>query len=106
MSLQDALTQKCTFSRSQLVAYISLHFSDACCRYNWAENMRAWRLDMHLPYPGAAGALVHSGAPPDVPAARIRRDCFEPLASQALSIRWLHARPMPDAPCPDVSRPR
>jgi hypothetical protein len=32
------------------------------CRYNWAENMRAWRLDMHLPYPGAAGALVHSGA--------------------------------------------
>ena len=28
---------------------------------NWAENMRYWRTDLHLPYPGAEGALVHTG---------------------------------------------
>lgn len=35
--------------------------TDSRSWYNWAENMRTWRVDLQLPYPGAQGSLVHSG---------------------------------------------
>ena len=29
---------------------------------NWVENMRYWRTDFKVPYPGADGSKVHTGA--------------------------------------------
>lgn len=30
---------------------------------NWVENMRYWRTDFKLPYPGADGSKIHTGRP-------------------------------------------
>lgn len=57
MSSNNTLLRLCAIGLFEVVT-LTL---GAACRYNWAENMRAWRVDMQLPYPGAAGALVHSG---------------------------------------------
>ena len=42
---------------------VAFRGTDSHSWYNWAENMRFWRSDIGLPYPGAEGALVHSGTP-------------------------------------------
>ena len=41
---------------------VAFRGTDSHSWYNWAENMRFWRSDFGLPFPGAEGALVHSGA--------------------------------------------
>ena len=43
---------------------VAFRGTDSHSWYNWAENMRFWRSDFGLPFPGAEGALVHSGARP------------------------------------------
>jgi len=40
---------------------VAFRGTDSHSWYNWAENMRTWRVDLQLPYPGAEGSLVHSG---------------------------------------------
>ena len=40
---------------------VAFRGTDSHSWYNWAENMRFWRSDFGLPFPGAEGALVHSG---------------------------------------------
>ncbi len=40
---------------------VAFRGTDSHSYSNWAENMRYWRTDLHLPYPGAEGALVHTG---------------------------------------------
>ncbi|GAB4818261.1 hypothetical protein N2152v2_005307 [Parachlorella kessleri] len=41
---------------------VSFRGTDSHSLYNWAENMRTWRTDLHINYPDApAGAMVHGG---------------------------------------------
>ena len=35
--------------------------TDSKSIYNWVENMHYWRSDFNLPFPGAQGAMVHTG---------------------------------------------
>ena len=42
-------------------AVVSFRGTDSRSLYNWVENMRYWRSDFHLPFPGAEGAKVHTG---------------------------------------------
>lgn len=43
------------------VQVVAFRGTDSHSWYNWAENMKFWRSDFGLPFPGAEGALVHSG---------------------------------------------
>lgn len=47
--------------RAMVVAFRG---TDSHSIYNWAENMRYWRTDFKVPFPGADGSKVHTGAPP------------------------------------------
>ncbi|KAK9811409.1 hypothetical protein WJX72_003479 [[Myrmecia] bisecta] len=42
-------------------AMVVFRGTDSHSLYNWAENMRYWRTDLKLPFPGADGSLVHTG---------------------------------------------
>lgn len=59
---------------------------------NWVENMRYWRTDFKVPYPGANGSKVHTGTE--------RMPCFSTLIKRAacqgfavksilLNVRWV-----------------
>ena len=41
---------------------VSFRGTDSHSIYNWAENMRYWRTDFKVPFPGADGSKVHTGA--------------------------------------------
>lgn len=43
---------------------IAFRGTDSHSLYNWAENMRYWKTDFDIPYPGSEGAYVHTGALP------------------------------------------
>ena len=45
--------------RAMVVAFRG---TDSHSIYNWAENMRYWRTDFKVPFPGADGSKVHTGA--------------------------------------------
>ena len=40
---------------------VSFRGTDSHSIYNWAENMRYWRTDFNVPFPGSDGSLVHTG---------------------------------------------
>lgn len=40
---------------------VSFRGTDSHSIFNWVENMRYWRTDFGVPYPGANGSLVHTG---------------------------------------------
>lgn len=40
---------------------VAFRGTDSHSLYNWVENMRYWKTDYDIPYPGAEGALVHTG---------------------------------------------
>jgi hypothetical protein len=40
---------------------VAFRGTDSHSWYNWIENMRYWRTEFQIPYPEAAGALVHTG---------------------------------------------
>lgn len=49
---------------------VSFRGTDSHSIYNWAENMRYWRTDFKVPFPGSDGSKVHTGvAPPSSPSA-------------------------------------
>jgi len=50
------------YSPALAAMVIAFRGTDSHSLYNWAENMRYWRTDLHVPYPDAEGALVHTGA--------------------------------------------
>jgi len=56
------------YSPALAAMVIAFRGTDSHSLYNWAENMRYWRTDLHVPYPDAEGALVHTGAPALPPA--------------------------------------
>ena len=41
---------------------VSFRGTDSHSIYNWAENMRYWRTDFKVPFPGSDGSKVHTGA--------------------------------------------
>ena len=41
---------------------VAFRGTDSHSIYNWAENMRYWRTDFDVPFPGSDGAMVHTGA--------------------------------------------
>jgi hypothetical protein len=43
---------------------VSFRGTDSHSIYNWAENMRYWRTDFKVPFPGSDGSKVHTGAQP------------------------------------------
>ena len=40
---------------------VAFRGTDSHSLYNWVENMRYWKTDYDIPYPGSEGALVHTG---------------------------------------------
>ncbi|BDA47587.1 Lipase at C-terminar half [Coccomyxa sp. Obi] len=40
---------------------VSFRGTDSHSIYNWAENMRYWRTDFKVPFPGSDGSKVHTG---------------------------------------------
>lgn len=40
---------------------VAFRGTDSHSLYNWVENMRYWKSDYDIPYPGSEGALVHTG---------------------------------------------
>ena len=41
---------------------VAFRGTDSHSLYNWVENMRYWKTDYDIPYPGSEGALVHTGS--------------------------------------------
>ena len=52
------------YSPALAAMVIAFRGTDSHSLYNWAENMRYWRTDLHVPFPGSENALVHTGAAP------------------------------------------
>ena len=50
------------YSPALAAMVVAFRGTDSHSLYNWAENMRYWRTDLHVPFPGGENALVHTGA--------------------------------------------
>ncbi|KAK9837014.1 hypothetical protein WJX81_007212 [Elliptochloris bilobata] len=49
------------YSPALAAMVVAFRGTDSHSLYNWAENMRYWRTDLHVPFPDAENALVHTG---------------------------------------------
>lgn len=58
---------------------VSFRGTDSHSIYNWAENMRYWRTDFKVPFPGSDGSKVHTG--------EIREQCTRTLETCVLDVR-------------------
>ena len=50
------------YSPALAAMVVAFRGTDSHSLYNWAENMRYWRTDLDVPFPGSENAMVHTGA--------------------------------------------